>query len=42
MSHNKKEIEIPGESTEDAKNLELDEREKKNKMNETFTYLFQF
>jgi hypothetical protein len=42
MSHNKKEIEIPGESTEDAKNLELDERQKKNKMNETFTYLFQF
>ena len=28
MSHNKKEIEIPGESTEDAKNLELDEQPK--------------
>lgn len=28
MSHNKKEIEIPGESTEEAKELELDEQPK--------------
>jgi hypothetical protein len=28
MSHNKKEIEIPGESTEEVKELELDEQPK--------------
>jgi hypothetical protein len=28
MSHNKKEIEIPDESTEEAKELELDEQPK--------------